>query len=250
MKISEVKIFLEDYHMALISSSNDEQWLANTTNYPEIFQSYFKTKNNIDVVSNGNLIENIILYKNKNKLNCVPEHIINFEENKTDFIKNNIHETYQKTSYYANILEKLINEFSCNNRKFSSYKIFPFPEKEEDTYLPIKKFKMICNGNVCKATIVRGGLRIDGDDDMSNYFNKRIISKFMKTGYTDEIPDEKKNRRRLLFLKAIPLEGITSLSKKTGKYKLKFIGNQTVDDDENEFSITNEPIQVTNIGKI
>jgi hypothetical protein len=71
----------------------------------------------------------------------------------------------------------------------------------------------------------------------------------MKTGYTDEVPNEKHNRRRLIFMKSIPLEGITSLSKTPKKYKLKFLGNQTVDDGSNEFSITNEPIQVSFIGK-
>jgi hypothetical protein len=136
-----------------------------------------------------------------------------------------------------------------NTRKFGSYKICPLPENEDDTYLPIKKFKMVCDGNDCKATIIRGGLRIEGDDDMSDYFNKRIMSKFMKTGYTDEIPNEKENRRRLIFLKAIPLENIKSLSKTTGKYKLKFLGNQTVSDNDNEFSITDEPISVSYIGK-
>lgn len=249
MKISEVKIFLEDYHMALISSSNDEQWLANAVNYPEIFQSYFETKNNIDIISNSKLIENIISYKNKNKLSYVPENVINFEDFKKEFVKNNISETYQKTSYYANMILNLIKEFSMNTRRFDSYKICPLPETEDDTYLPIKKFKMICDDNTCKATIIRGGLKIEGDDDMSNYFNKRIMSKFMKTGYTDEIPNEKENRRRLIFLKAIPLDNIKSLSKKAGKYKLKFLGNQTVSDNDNEFSITDEPICVSYIGK-
>jgi hypothetical protein len=249
MHSNDIKIFLEDYHLALISSANSDQWLANAKNYPEVFNSYFETSNNVDVVSNGHLVENIISYKNKNKLTYVPEHVINFEENKKKFVAENISETYQKTSYYANILEKLINEFSANTRSFGSYKIHPFPENEDDTYLPIKKFKMICNGNVCKATIVRGGLKVEGDDDMSNYFYKRIISKFMKTGYTDEVPNEKHNRRRLIFMKSIPLEGITSLSKTPKKYKLKFLGNQTVDDGSNEFSITNEPIQVSFIGK-
>ncbi len=249
MQFNDIKIFLEDYHLALLSSTNDDQWLNNTIKYPEIFQSYFETKNNLYAVNDNLIVEDIIKYKNKNGLSFVPEKVMQFQDNKKDFVKNNIDEVYQQTSYYANILKKLMNEFSFNTRKFGSYKIYPLPEKEDDTYLPIKKFKMVCKDGTCKATIMRGGLKIDGDDDMSDYFQKRMISKFMKTGYLDNIPNEKHNRRRLVFLKTIPLEGITSLSKTPKKYKLRFLGNQTVDDGENEFSITNEPICVTHIGQ-
>ena len=249
MRSNEIKILLEDYHLALLASSNDEQWLYNSIKYPEIFQSYFKTKHNIDVISNSLLVENLIKYKNKNNLSCVPEKVIEFQNNKKDFIRNNIDEVYQQTSYYASILEKLINEFSENTRNFGTFNISPLPEKEDDTYLPIKKFKMICKDGTCKATIIRGGLKVDGNDDMADYFQKRMISKFMKTGYLDELPNEKDNRRRLVFMKTIPLDGITSLSKNPGKFKLKFLGNQTVGDEQNEFSITNEPIYVTHIGR-
>ena len=250
MRFNDIKILLEDYHLALLSSTNDDQWLRNTTKYPEIFQSYFETKNNLHAVNDSLIVEDLIKYKNKNGLQFIPEKVVEFQENKRDFIKSNIDDVYQQTSYYANILEKLINEFSLNTRKFGSYKIYPLPENEDDTYLPIKKFKMICKDGDCKATIMRGGLKIDGNDDMSDYFQKRIISKFMKTGYLDEIPNEKDNRRRLVFLKSIPLDGVTSFSKHPKKYKLRFLGNQTVDDGENEFSVTNEPICVTHIGQI
>lgn len=250
MRSNEIKIFLEDYHLALLASTNDVKWINNSINYPEFFESYFETKNNIDVINNKILVDDIIQYKNKNNLTYVPEKVIQFQENKKQFIQSNIDEVYQRTSYYANIIEKLINEFSTNTRKFGSYKIYPLPEKEEDTYLPIKKFKIICKDDVCKATIVRGGLNINGDDDMRDYFQKRIISKFMKTGYLAKIPEEETNRKRLIFLKTIPLDGIKSLSRKPQKYKIKFLGNQTVSDGENEFSITNEPIYVSHIGKI
>lgn len=250
MRSNEIKIFLEEYHLALLASSNDDQWLNKTIKYPEMFQSYFETKYNIDVISDDFLVENLIKYKNKNNLSCIPNEVIEFQKNKKDFIKNNVNEVYQQTSYYASILEKLINEFSYNTRKAGTFKIYPLPEKEDDTYLPIKKFKLICKNGICKAKIVRGGLKIDGNDDMADYFQKRMISKFMKTGYLDELPDEKENRRRLIFMKTIPLDGITSFSKRPGKFKLKFLGNQTVDDGENEFSITNEPICVTHIGRV
>ena len=250
MRSNEIKIFLEDYHFALLSSSNDEQWLSNSIKYPEIFQSYFETKYNIDVISDNLMVENIIKNKNKNNLSCVPQNVIEFQDNKKEFVKNNIDEVYQQTSYYASILEKLINEFSHNVRKFGSFKIYPMPETEQDTYLPIKKFKMVCKNGNCKAAIARGGSKIDGDDEMADYFQKRMISKFMKTGFLDQIPDEKENKKRLIFMKSIPLDGITNMSKKQGKFKLKFLGNQTVDDGENEFSITNEPICVTHIGKV
>ena len=123
MRSNEIKIFLEDYHFALLSSSNDEQWLSNSIKYPEIFQSYFETKYNIDVISENLMVENIIKYKNKNNLSCVPQNVIEFQDNKKEFVKNNIDEVYQQTSYYASILEKLINEFSHNVRKFGSFKI-------------------------------------------------------------------------------------------------------------------------------
>lgn len=250
MRSNEIKIFLEEYHLALLTSSNDDQWLSKTIKYPEMFQTYFETKYNMDVISNDFLVENLIKYKNKNNLFSIQDTAMEFQKNKKDFIKNNIDEIYQQTSYYASVLEKLINEYSYNTMKSGTFKIYPLPEKEDDTYLPIKKFKIICKNGICKAKIVRGGLKIDGDDDMADYFQKRIISKFIKTGYLDELPNEKENRRRLIFMKSIPLNGITAMSKKPKKFKLKFLGNQTVDDNENEFSITNEPICVTHIGRI
>ena len=30
MQFNDIKIFLEDYHLALLSSTNDEKWLNNT----------------------------------------------------------------------------------------------------------------------------------------------------------------------------------------------------------------------------
>jgi hypothetical protein len=249
MQFNDIKILLEDYHAALLSSSNDEQWLINSFKYPEIYASYFETQRNIDIVSNNLLVEDLIKYKNKNNLKYIPEKVVEFNKNAIEYIKSNIDETYQQTSYYASIVAKLINEYSYNRRKFGSYRITPSPEKIDDTYLPVKKFSILCKNGKCKATIVRGGIKIDNDEDMTDYFQKRMISKFIKTGYTDEIPNEKYHSRRLVFLKSLPLNTIKVLSKTPKKYKLRYLGNQTVGDDENEFSITNEPIFVTHIGK-
>lgn len=249
MNFNQTKILLEDYHAALMSSANDEQWLKNSLEYPEIYKSYFNTSKNIDVIGENTIVENLIKYKTKNKLSYIPENVINFKENAKDFVRNNIDEIFQQTSYFATIVANLLNEYGINSRKFGSYKILPLPEKIDDTYLPIKKFSLICKNGKCKASVVRGGLKIEDDEDMADYFQKRIISKFIKTGYTDEIPDAKSNCRRLVFLKSIPLTGITTLSKNPKKYKLRYLGNQTVGDNEHEFSITNEPICVTHIGK-
>jgi hypothetical protein len=77
-----------------------------------------------------------------------------------------------------------------------------------------------------------------------------MISKFLKTAYAYEIPHLKDCQRRMIFMKSIPLHGVKILSTKPSKYKIRYIGNQTVGDGRNEFSITNEPIHVLNIRAI
>jgi hypothetical protein len=247
---NEIKIILDSYHQALMESVQDDRWISNSVQYPEIFKEYFGTPLNIDVVKNNILIEDVIKYKNKNNLSYVDENVLNFNENKKNFLLQNVNETFQKTSYFASILAKLLNEYGISTRVFKSYKIIPFPDGEEDTYMPINKFKMIHDDGECKAKIVRGGLKVSGNENLADYFNKRMISKFLKTAYADEIPDAKDCQRRMIFMKSIPLHGVKILSMKPAKYKLRYIGNQTVGDGRNEFSVTNEPIHVLNIRKL
>lgn len=250
MRCNKIKIILDGYHQALLETNHNFNWIENSINYPEIFQEYFGTKNNLPMLKNNPSAEDMIKYKNKNNLVFINENAINLAANKEKYLKEALNQTYQKTSYYASILANLLEEFATNTRVFKSYEIKPMPENDDDTYLPITKFKMICNDGECKAKIVRGGLKIYGNEELENYFDKRILSKLLKTAYTDNLPNEKENRRKLIFMKSVPIENLKSLSLKPAKYKLMYHGNQTVRKDDNEFSITDEPINVLSIRKL
>ena len=50
---------------------------------------------------------------------------------------------YVIDSYSTDNTIGILNEYGISTRVFKSYKIIPFPEDEEDTYMPINKFKMI-----------------------------------------------------------------------------------------------------------
>ena len=57
---NEIKIILDSYHQALMESVQDDRWISNSVQYPEIFKEYFGTPLNIDVVKNKILIEDVI----------------------------------------------------------------------------------------------------------------------------------------------------------------------------------------------
>lgn len=250
MRSNEIKIILENYHQALQETIHDEKWISNAMNYPEIFNEYFQTSNNVDVINEQISISDIIEYRQKNNLFSINENVFRFKENKKKYLIENVDHIYQKTSYYANIVANLLQEFSQNTRIYDSYKLSPLPENVDDTYLPISKFKMICKNGECQVKIIRGGLKVTNHEELTDYFNKRILSKFLKTAYLDNIHDEENCRRRLLFMKSIPLQGVKILSKLPSKYKVIYKGNQTVAKDNNEFSITDEPVNVMSIRKL
>ena len=55
--------------------------------------------------------------------------------------------------------------------------------------------------------------------------------------------------RKLVFLKFTPLNNIKTLSVLPKKYKVRYIGNQTVKHENSEYSISDEPINIIHLGK-
>ena len=88
------------------------------------------------------------------------------------------------------------------------------------------------------------------DDEMKDYFINRCMNKNIKTGYTDDVSDFDKLKRKLVFLKFAPLNNVKLLSISPKKYKVRYLGNQTVKHENNEYSISDEPINIIYLEKI
>jgi hypothetical protein len=246
------EIFLENYNYALSTSINNSSWQEKITQYPEILSDYLETTKTIDIVGDNLDVQNLIEYKNKNKLKFISPKVLYLNNNKKEIAKKLINNVFQKTSYFAHIIKNLLDEFGDNKRKFANYKIIPYPEEPADTYFPIKKFKINSDIGTFIGELIKNGMLVKNcpDDDLRDYFVNRCLNKTIKTGYIDDIPNFEQLKRKLVFVKFLPLPNITNLSINPKKYKVRYIGNQTVRNENDEYSISNEPINVIYMEKL
>ncbi len=251
MRQNLTEIFLENYHYALTSSINNTDWNSNVTHFPEVLSEYLGTKNNINIVNETNDVKQLIEYKNKNKLSFIPIKVVKLKDHKKDISKHLVNKLFQKTSYFAHMIKNLLDEFAEKKRQFAHYKISPYPEKPTDTYFPIKKFKIDSNIGQFIAELLRNGMIIKNsdNDEMKDYFINRCMNKHVKTAYLDDIPDYNNMKRKLVFVKFAPLNHSKVFSIKPKKYKIKYLGNQTVQYENNEYSISDEPINIFYLDK-
>jgi hypothetical protein len=246
------EIFLENYNYALSTSINNLSWQDKITHFPEILSEYLGTTKTLDIVGDDIDVQNLIEYKQKNNLKFISPKVLYLKNNKKDIAKKLINNVFQKTSYFAHMIKNLLDEFGENKRKFAHYKITPYPEEPTDTYFPIKKFKVNSDIGSFISELIKNGMIIKNcpDEDMKDYFVNRCLNKTVKTGYLDNIPNYDHLKRKLVFVKFLPLPNITNLSVHPKKYKVRYIGNQTVRNENDEYSISNEPINIIYMEKL
>lgn len=252
MRHNITEIFLENYHYALTTSVNNASWNDKVNHFPELIQEHLGTKRNCAVIGDKLDSKQLVEFKFKNNLSHIPQKLLDLKNNKIEIATELVNNLFQKTSYFSHMIKNLLDEFADTKRKFAHYKISPFPEQPNDTYFPIKKFKIDSNFGPFLAELIKSGMIIkqSEDDEMKDYFINRCMNKNIKTGYTDDVSDFDKLKRKLVFLKFAPLNNVKLLSISPKKYKVRYLGNQTVKHENNEYSISDEPINIIYLEKI
>lgn len=251
MNKNKCEIFLETYHYVLMNSANNPNWQMQLTNYPEIIAEHYGTKNTNLLTANSK-IKDFINYKNKNNLSYIPLELFESASLNKELSKSIVNKLFQKTSYFAYMIKNLLDEFGDRQRKFRHYKISPYPQKELDTFFPIKTFKIKHDDGEFDAELLKNGMMVknSNDDEIKDYFLNRCISKHLKTAYTDNIDDADSIKKKLIFLRFATLPKVIMFSVTPRKYKVKYVGNQTVRKENDEYSISDEPINILHLEEV
>ena len=179
MRRNVTNIFLETYHYALTSSVTNDKWLENIIQQPEIINEHFDKTCCHKILSSNRSLEDLLSFKSKNNLRYVPTTLLKRDFNKKEIAQKLIQNLFQKTSYFAHMIKNLLDEFADKKRIFASYKIYPLPEKESDTYFPVKKFKVASDNGDFVSTVLRNGMSVQSsnNDDLKDYFVDRCLNK-------------------------------------------------------------------------
>jgi hypothetical protein len=258
MKSNIIEIDFSEYNDAIEKSLYDQDWIKNLYNDKENIVEFFKDINPSRYIEfAANFIRNpdfrkVIKAKTDQRLNNrFVERILNAgtaEEN-----LNIVNKIQSHTKYYATITENLMHEYSENTRNFLSGTIKPFPEKIEDTWKPIKSFKLITDEFNVVLKLKTNQITCESEnEDINNYFIKRNACKDIKRGFLKEnqISENSfnKTKRELLNLKQIEIPtNYCLLEKIDSKYKISYRGNQTVKINNEEYSISGSNIKIYQI---
>lgn len=235
----------------------DSEWVQNLYTDKENLLEFFSRTGDNNTIRNAMRFEetkNIkYLLQTKNST-LLPDFSADlfFEAGKPEKTMQLINEIYHKTSYYAERVEDLLNEYSENTRNFFETTIQPFPDNIEDTWKPIAKFKI---GNQF-AILEKNSIRfLDENCEFAQYFTERKTKKLLKKLYLNykTLPESeyKTTRRRLLNYKEslIPTH-YADISPDNSSYKITLKSNQTVKRGSQEFTLLGECIRVYHIQEI
>ena len=249
-----ITLNLNEYADALKKSMYDSEWVQNLYTDKENILEFFSRTGDKDTIKNAMRFQetkNIkYLLQTKNS-NLLPDFAVDlfFEAGKPEKTMQLINEIYQKTNYYAERIEDLLNEYSENTRNFMETTVQPFPDNIEDTWKPINKFKI---GNHI-ATLEKNTIQfLDENCEFSQYFTERKNKKLLKKLYITykNMPESefKTTRRRLLNYKESAIAThFANISPDDAAYKITIKSNQTVKRENQEFTLLGECIRVYHI---
>lgn len=252
-----ITIDLNEYNDALKKSMFDSEWVQNLYTDKENLLEFFSRIGDQNFIKNAMRFEETknIKYLLQTKNSTLLPDFANdlfFEAGKPETTMQLINEIYQKTNYYAERVEDLLNEYSENTRNFFETTIKPFPDNIEDTWKPITKFKI---GNQI-ASLEKNSIKfLDENCEFSQYFTERKSKKLLKklhlTYKTMPESEYKTTRRRLLNYKEslIPTH-CAEISPDNASYKITLKSNQTVKRDNQEYTLLGECIRVYHIQEI
>ncbi len=258
MKTNFIEIDYKEYNDAIEKSLFDESWIKNLYNDKENIISFFKILNEqrhlsfaADFIRYPNIKKIIMAKKDTEINNKLIEHMLNAGKAEENIIK--INEIKSITNYYANITLSLFNEYSQLTRDFISGVIKPYPEQIEDTWKPIKCFRLITNEQEIVLKILNNKVLCNSENkSFVEYFNNRNKSKDLKRGYLTENQISQKAvknvKRELLNLKEITIPtNYNKINNDNAKYKIIYKGNQTVQYNMEEVSIGGDNLKIYQI---
>lgn len=256
-KTNEIELRMEEYADALKKSMYDEEWINNLyTDKENLFRLFERLGRNNPIKNAVKFAETRdirYLLETKNNL-LLPDTISNFyfEAGRPEQTMALINEIFYTTCYYAERIKDLLNEFSTNTRIFVETSINPYPENISDTWKPIKRFKV---GNHI-VSVDKNTLHFENQDNpYAEYFAERKKQKLLKKLFinfkTVSETDFKNIKRRLLNFKevAIPTH-FANCQQNDAKYKITIAANQTVKNDNIEYTLLGDRINVLHIQEI
>jgi hypothetical protein len=258
MKTNYLEIDYKEYNEALEKSLFDESWVKNLYYDKENIVNFFKRINETRYLSfAANFmrhpdIKRIVVAKSNCDINNrLVEQILDAGSAKENLRK--VNEIKSITNYYANIVTSLLNEYSENTRNFINGVIKPYPENIEDTWKPIKSFRITTDDCQIAIKILNNKISCDNiNENLHNYFDSRNKCKDLKRAYLKETQlshiNLKNIKRELLNLKEVQIPtNYCQIEKYDAKYKVVYKGNQTVKYEGEEVSISGNNIKIYQI---
>jgi hypothetical protein len=249
---------LSAYHDAMALSLHDDEWfsaaLKNKENLYEITKHI--TKENTEVAVNKFLssknIGEILKYK---KVSMIDETAMNIllDTKSIDSKKSIIDAISKKTEHNCAVTVSLLSEYCDKTRDLFDAQVTPFPENIEDTFAPIKKFKINVGEKHLIVALETNRLVTDNTEHVNSineYFLDRAKSKNICRGYFClENEQEVANlRNRLLYFKEVKLP-MAFANTKEGDYKVIYRENQICHLGTYDFTIDGGYLKVLHIEK-
>lgn len=253
-KQNTIEINFESYKEALQKSLYDEEWIENLykdkTNILKLFES----------IGNNQPIKNAAKFMDSMKIKHLIEtkkHTVLpdfackrfYEAGKSEQNIQMVSELFAETLYYAERIKDLINEYSQNTRDFGNFVISPFPQKMDDTWKSITRFKI----NNEPITIEKKSITYENKNNkMHDYFenrkNKKLIKKLYISNTCLSESEYNSTKRFLLNHKEAQIPVTHAFEKpQEQSYKITCAANQTVNRNGIEYTLIGNNISVYHI---
>jgi hypothetical protein len=255
IKKSDISIKMVEYKNALEKSLYDCDWIKNLykdkTNLLQFLEQYgiVNIKAAVKFLETGSL-QYIFEAQGKNILN---EEVVKifFEAGKSEQNCMLVDFVYQRTLYNAKITACLINEYAEYKRKFQKTEISPFPKTIDETWSGINTFKI----NQDVATLTKNTLCFESTCEFKEFFDERKKKKHLKKLFVPEnlitTQQFQTIKRSLLQFKEFEIpSNYVKINKDISDYQITYYGNQTVRNDNYEFTLNGDNIKVLHINKV
>jgi len=227
-----MQINMQDYMDAALSSIGDLQWRQDILLNEEFLVHYFESRNQSIFRINETrqyFLEKKMTFIDKIRRNgCKLDEIyfINESQDKEDaFFKKIIDENINSTLRNLNVVKNIIGE----NILLKYDSIEPYVENLNESFLPIKKFKLKSKSKTTKCSL--DGRKVcceDTDVSLFKHLDERNNSKYNKIYYVDESNEESmaKASKDLIHFKYTELPFINVHENAVSKYKIRACANQ------------------------
>lgn len=248
---------LKDYKKVCEQSLYQEEWIKNLYYDKENIARILESNN----ISYGTIKEflinpNIINLIKNNKQIAISENLALrfFDAGKSKENIKALKEIYEQTLLNADLVIKLLNEYSQKTRDFIDAELYPVTENQK-TWCPIKTFKIKNESIDSTIEIKNKTINCTGNEKLNLYFSNRNFDRTIKRGFLKDNQlnyEQYKNcRKSLISIKETKLNvNFCYSSNEECKYKILFKENQCVLDDKFYIPLFNDNIKVLQIMEI